>query len=138
MPATLGAIGIGVSDMAKSVAFYERVLGYKPTQTFDVEMFTETVMAFPHSKGGSQLILMQYKNRPQGVQNPPGKLVWYVEDVKEVVDKCKAAGCKMMLELGSGEGWVSKIAMAIGLDGEVLEFMPLSLLKGSGSLGTKI
>jgi predicted enzyme related to lactoylglutathione lyase len=138
MPATLGAVGIGVSDMAKSVSFYERILGYKPTQTFDVEQFTETVMAFPHGKGGSQIILMQYKNRSEGVQNPPGKLVWYVEDVKEVIDKCKAEGLQITLDLGQGEGWVGKIAIALGLDGEVLEFMPLSLLKGSGTLGNKI
>ncbi|KAF2433926.1 hypothetical protein EJ08DRAFT_646827 [Tothia fuscella] len=138
MPSTLGGIGLGVTDMAKSVSFYTKILGYRPTQTFDVEAFTETVLSFPHKQGGTALILMQYKNRPEGVKNPPGKFVWYVEDVKEVVDRCKGEGCEMQLELGAGEGWVSKIAIAIGLDGEVLEFMPLSLLKGAGSLGTKI
>jgi predicted enzyme related to lactoylglutathione lyase len=124
--------------MAASVSFYERILGYKPTQTFDVEAFTETVIAFPHRKGGSQIILMQYKNRPQGVRDPPGKLVFYVEDVKEILEKCKKEGCEVTLDLGAGEGWVSKICMVKGLDGEILEFMPLSILKGAGSLGTKI
>jgi hypothetical protein len=111
-----------------------------PTQTFDVEPFTETVLAFPHKRGGSQLILMQYKPgfRPTGVKDPPGKFVFYVEDVKEVLDKCKSFGCEVTLDLGSGKGWVGQIAMVKDyLDGMVLEFMPLSLLKGSADLGVK-
>jgi predicted enzyme related to lactoylglutathione lyase len=137
MPATLGAIGIGVSDMARSVAFYRDQLGMKPTQTFDVEMFTETVMAFPHRRAGSQIILMQYKNS-QPVKDQAGKLVFYVEDVKEIFDRLKAYGCEVVLELGSAEGLAKGIAMVKDPDGSVLEFMPLSLLKGSGSLGSKI
>jgi catechol 2,3-dioxygenase-like lactoylglutathione lyase family enzyme len=34
MPTMLGAIGLGVSSMAKSVAFYKDQLGMVPTQTF--------------------------------------------------------------------------------------------------------
>src|SRR4051794_12659662 len=66
MPPMLGATGIGVSDMKKSVDFYTNVLqlGLQPTQTFDVAAFTETVLAFPKGtkNAGSQIILMQYKD----------------------------------------------------------------------------
>jgi hypothetical protein len=83
---------------------------------------------------------MQYKPgyRPTGVKDPPGKYVFYVENVKETLDKCKAFGCEVTLDLGQGQGWVSEIAMVKDyLDGMVLEFMPLSLLKKSASLGER-
>jgi catechol 2,3-dioxygenase-like lactoylglutathione lyase family enzyme len=136
----LGATGIGVSNMERSVSFYRDTLkiGLAPTQTFDVEAFTETVMGFPKGSKpiGSQIILMQYKDGkiPRDQQ---GKLVFYVEDVKAVVDRCKAAGCRIFLDLGAGKDWVKNIAMVRDPDGFVLEFLPLSLLRSSGSLGQK-
>jgi predicted enzyme related to lactoylglutathione lyase len=137
MPSTLGAVGIGVSNMQKSVQFYTSMLGMKPTQTFDVAAFTETVLAFPHKRAGSQIILMEYKDKARNVKEESGKLVFYVEDVAEIRRKMVQYGCEVVHELGTGEGWVKQIFMGKDPDGRVLEFMPLSLLKGSSSLGAK-
>lgn len=146
--ANLGGVGLAVSDMDASVAFYCDILGYVPTTTFDVLDFTETILAFPAAaaattqaetiSGGSQLILMQYKKKPPP-KNQIGKLVWYVEEakVKEIMDKCKEKyGCRTYKKLGVGEGWVKDIGMCYDLDGYLIEFLPLRL-QGAG-LGKKV
>jgi len=140
MPPMLGAAGIGVSDMKRSVDFYTNVLnlGLKPTQYFDVESYIETILAFPRGAKptGSPIILMQYKNTSKP-KNQQGKLVFYVEDVAEVLNRCKKYGSEVYKDLGNGEGWVKDIAMVRDPDGFVLEFMPLKLLKASASFGDK-
>jgi catechol 2,3-dioxygenase-like lactoylglutathione lyase family enzyme len=134
----LGATGIGVSNMEKSLKFYRDTLniGLAATQTFDVEAFTETVLGFPRGSKptGSQVILMQYKDGKTPL-NQQGKLVFYVDDVKAVLDRCKAAGAKVYLDLGAGKDWVKNIAMVHDPDGFLVEFLPLSMLRSSGSLG---
>lgn len=49
-----------------------------------------------------------------------------------------AYGCPVFLELGEAKGWASGIFMCRDPDGFVLEFMPSSMLKGSGDLGSKL
>ncbi|KAF2673439.1 Glyoxalase/Bleomycin resistance protein/Dihydroxybiphenyl dioxygenase [Microthyrium microscopicum] len=139
MPTMLGATGIGVSDMKRSVHFYTDVLqlGLQPTQTFDVATFTETVLAFPKASkaAGSQIILMQYKDG-KVPKNQQGKFVFYVDDVKGAMDRCKAYGSKIFLDLGAGEGWVKEIGMARDPDGFIVEFLPMKMLKQT--LGTSV
>jgi predicted enzyme related to lactoylglutathione lyase len=94
-----------------------------------VAQFTETVMTYPHKQAGPPILLMQYKNTAPP-KNQLGKLVFYVEDVRAMREKLVNYGCEVFLELGEGEGWVSKIFMCRDPDGFVLEFMPLSMLKG--------
>jgi lactoylglutathione lyase len=140
MPARLGAIGLGVSNLEKSVEFYTKVLslGLEPTQFFDVEHYRETVIAFPRGPKptGSSIILMEYKNGHKPVKQQ-GKLVFYVDDVSAVINRCKRYGCEVFLDLGAGEGWVKDIGMIRDPDGFILEFMPLAMLKASASLGEK-
>jgi len=80
---------------------------------------------------------MEYKNTPPP-KNQLGKIVFYVDDVKEVRDKLVKFGCETFLELGKGDGWASGIFMCRDPDGFVLEFMPMALLKGAGDLGSKL
>ena len=42
-PDYLGAVGIGVSDLDRSVDFYSRVLGMQATQTFKLDYMDEVV-----------------------------------------------------------------------------------------------
>ena len=56
-PDYLGAVGIGVSDLARSVDFYTRVLGMTQVQTFKLDYMDEVVVAFP---GRSAVVLMHY------------------------------------------------------------------------------
>jgi lactoylglutathione lyase len=134
----LGAVGLGVSDMAKSVAFYKEQLGMAPLQYFDVEAFTETVMGWTHKGAGSQIILMQYKNVAPP-RNQQGKLVFYIDDVPGMIKKLKAYGCKVYLEPGKAEqAWAKQIGMVRDPDGFLLEFIPLSMLSRSSDFGSKL
>jgi uncharacterized glyoxalase superfamily protein PhnB len=134
----LGAVGIGVSNMARSVAFYKDQLGMKSLQYFDVEAFSETVMGWTHKGAGSQIILMQYKNAAPP-RNQQGKLVFYIEDVPAMMEKLKAYGCQVYLEPGQAEqAWAKQIGMVRDPDGFVLEFIPLSMLAKSGDFGSKL
>lgn len=141
MPPMLGSIGIGVANMDRSVRFYRDTLqlGLVPTQFFDVDSFTETVMAFPKGEKptGSTIILMEYKNTP-APKNQLGKLVFYVEDVKAIMDRCKEYGCEIFLDLGAGKGWVKDIGMVRDPDGFLVEFIPLRVLRSSSNWGDKV
>jgi len=134
----LGGIGIGVANMDRSVKFYRDTLqlGLVPTQFFDVDSFTETVMAFPKGAKptGSPIILMEYKNAP-APKNQQGKLVFYVENVKAVMDRCKGYGCDVFLDLGAGNGWTKDIGMVRDPDGFLVEFIPLQALRSSANWG---
>jgi lactoylglutathione lyase len=140
MPPMLGAVGIGVSNLERSVKFYINTLGLglKQRQFFDVEHFSEIIIGFnPGSKPtGSPIILMQYKDG-KVPKNQQGKLVFYVEDVKAVMDRCKEYGCEVFLDLGAGTGWTKEIGMVRDPDGFLLEFLPLTTLKSSANWGDK-
>jgi catechol 2,3-dioxygenase-like lactoylglutathione lyase family enzyme len=114
MPPMLGAVGIGVSNLERSVKFYINTLGLglRQNQFFDVTEFKEVILGFPKGPKptGSPIILMQYKDG-KVPKNQQGKLVFYVEDVKAVMDRCKEYGCKVFLDVGAGEGWTKDIGI---------------------------
>lgn len=130
----LGAVGIGVSSIEASLKFYRDVLqiGLGPTQTFDVDSFKEVVLAFPRGSKptGSQILLMEYKGGVPRPRNQQGKLVFYVEDVEEVLDRCKAFGSEVFWDLGKGKDWTRELAMVRDPDGFLVELMPLKFLRG--------
>jgi len=129
-PATLGAIGLGVTDMNKSAKFYTEVLGLKDTgQRFFTPLFDEIVLALPGAHTGSALVLMQYK-QPKNMTNLPIKLVFYVADVKTQIEKIRKAGGKITLEPGTGFLGNSTIPTGFGADpdGYMLEINPLTAL----------
>jgi catechol 2,3-dioxygenase-like lactoylglutathione lyase family enzyme len=138
MPATLGAVGIGVADMNRSVHFYTKVLplSISVTQTIDVAPFLEKILALPTFKSasgkttspGSQIILMQYKDG-RVPKNQQGKLVFFVDDVGECMRRCKEYGSKVFLEVGAGIDAFSKtIGMVLDPDGFLVEFIPVGTM----------
>jgi len=95
-PNLLGAVGIGVSDLAKSVDFYSRVIGMTQTQTFKVEYMDEVVLAF---EGRTAVVLMHYTDGSvRNYKDNPVKLVFYVVDPKEISDRIKAEGLEIVRE----------------------------------------
>jgi len=133
---TMGAVGIAVESLTRSQKFYSDVLGLKPNgMTFQLPQFDEVVLTMPGSRPGSAIVLMQWKQQKQ-IKNLPVKLVFYVEDVKAVVEKIRTAGGKIDLEPGSFKiaNRTIPTAMTRDLDGYMLELNPLSLL-GKGASG---
>jgi catechol 2,3-dioxygenase-like lactoylglutathione lyase family enzyme len=140
MPTVLGQLGIGVSNLDRSVTFYTKTLsiGLAPTATFDTPDFIETVLAFPKGKQptGSEIALMQYKD---GVvpKKQQGKLMFYVDDVEEVMGRCKQGGAEVYSDFGEGEGIVEHVGIVLDPDGFLVEFLPMMFLmaaQGSSKL----
>ena len=95
-PDFLGAVGIGVSDMDRSVDFYTRVVGMSVTQTFKIDYMDEVVLAF---EGRTAVVLMHYTDgSARNYKDNPVKLVFYVTDPKAVTERIRADGMEITRE----------------------------------------
>jgi lactoylglutathione lyase len=92
----LGATGIGVSDLDRSVDFYTRVLGMKKLQTFKLDYMDEVVVAH---EGRTAVVLMHYTDgSARNYKDNPVKLVFYVTDPKGVAERIRADGLEITRE----------------------------------------
>jgi lactoylglutathione lyase len=95
-PDFLGAVGIGVSDLERSVDFYSRVVGMSVTQTFKLDYMDEVVLAF---EGRTAVVLMHYTDgSARNYRDNPVKLVFYVVDPVTISDRIKAEGLEIVRE----------------------------------------
>jgi lactoylglutathione lyase len=95
-PDYLGATGIGVSDIDRSVDFYTRVLGMKAMQTFKLPYMDEVVVAF---EGRTAVVLMHWTDgSARNYRDNPIKLVFYVTDPKAVTERIRAEGLEITRE----------------------------------------
>jgi lactoylglutathione lyase len=90
------AVGIGVSDMARSVEFYTKVMGMKQMQTFELPHMKEVVLGY---KGDVAVVLMHYiDGSAQHYTNNPVKLVFNIDDPKALAARIRAAGLEVTRE----------------------------------------
>ncbi len=95
---TLGAIGIGVSDLSRSADFYMRVLGMKQLRTFKLPYMDEIVLGLEGSRG-SAIVLMQWTDGSERhYGNNAIKLVFYVPDPKALVQRIRDEGLEIVRE----------------------------------------
>lgn len=95
-PDYLGATGIGVSDLARSAAFYAQALGLKQIQTFKLGYMDEIVLAH---EGRTAVVLMHWTDGSErNYRDVPVKLVFYVTDPVAVAARIKAFGCTVTRE----------------------------------------
>jgi catechol 2,3-dioxygenase-like lactoylglutathione lyase family enzyme len=88
----LGAVGIGVKDLAASVAFYSDVLGLRVTRRFELGYINEVVLGFPDGTGAS-IVLMNWPNdAARRYDGGDVKLVFYVDDPAAVLARIRARG----------------------------------------------
>ena len=121
-PDYLGATGIGVSDLKRSAAFYAAALGLRAVQTFSLPHMDEIVMAH---EGRTAVVLMHWTDgSPRSYADVPVKLVFYVTDPVQVMDRVVAAGGRLLLapmaipQLGG-----AVVGLAKDLDGYVIELL---------------
>jgi lactoylglutathione lyase len=96
-PALFGAVGISVSDLKRSEAFYRDVMGMKSMQTFALDHMDEIVMSYDGK--GAAIVLMQWKDgQERVVTDLPIKLVFYVPDPKATAELIRAAGLEIVRE----------------------------------------
>jgi lactoylglutathione lyase len=93
----VGAVGIGVSDLARSVDFYTRVLGMKTLQTFKLDHMDEAVLGYEGR--GSAIVLMHWTDgSARSYKDNPIKIVLYVDDPKAFANAIRADGMKIVRE----------------------------------------
>lgn len=86
-----GAVGIGVADLQRSVAFYRDVLGMRELMTFSLPHMDEVVMGW--GRKGASVVLMQYTDGSDpNTTDLPIKLVLYVEDPVQMAGTIRDAG----------------------------------------------
>jgi lactoylglutathione lyase len=121
-PDYLGATGIGVSDIDRSVDFYTRVLGMKAMQTFKLPYMDEVVVAF---EGRTAVVLMHWTDgSARNYRDNPIKLVFYVTDPKAVTERIRAEGLEITREptpIDTLDGAV--VGLAKDPDGYVIELL---------------
>ncbi len=95
--AYIGAVGIGVSDLARSADFYTRVLGMKVITTFKLDYMDEIVVGFEGR--GSALVLMHWTDgSARNYRDNPIKIVLYVPDPTAAAEAIRADGLEIVRE----------------------------------------
>lgn len=118
---SVAATGIGVSDLARSVDFYTRVLGMKKMQTFSLPHMEEVVVGYP---GSAAVVLMHYTDGSNpNYRNNPVKLVFNVADAAALAEAVRADGCAIQSEAAPFEELKMTIALASDPDGYTIELM---------------
>ena len=121
-PDFLTAVGIGVSDLARSEAFYRDVLGMKRTGTFHLDYMDEVMLAH---EGRNAVVLMHYTDgSARNYRDNPVKLVFYVTDPKLFAGRIRDVGLELTREpepIESLGGAV--VCLAKDPDGYVIELI---------------
>lgn len=120
----LAAVGVPVADLDASVAFYTEVLGLKKLQTIPLPDMVEAILGYPGQKGGAAIVLMQYKEgpKPDGAAFT-GKLVFYVDEPKDVAEAVRARGLEVIREPEEIPGF-GVVGFVTDPDGFRLEILP--------------
>ena len=118
-------VGVAVTDLARSVGFYEK-LGFQKGDDYEADvkgcsMTSETAVLF----------LFQTRHSPQAVgreaslaNNPPGldHISFLVDDVKQSYAECRAKGISFLGE-PEDQDWGARIAAFKDPDGNNLYFL---------------
>jgi lactoylglutathione lyase len=121
-PNAMAAVGIGVSNLKRSVDFYTRVMGMKEMQTFKLPHMEEVVVGY---EGRTAVVLMHYiDGSEQHYANNPVKLVFAVPDAKSLIDGIRKDGLEITREAEDYPGMGGTIiGLAKDPDGYVIELM---------------
>jgi len=93
----MGAVGIGVSDLARSADFYTRVLGMKVITTFKLDYMDEIVVGYGDRQAA--LVLMHWTDGSvRNYRDNPVKIVLYVPDPRAAADAIRAEGLEIVRE----------------------------------------
>ena len=121
----LSAVGIGVSDLAKSTDFYVNVMGMQKIRTYKLDYMDEEVLGYPD--GESYIVLMHWTDgSPRAYKDLPIKIVTRTRDPVALAAKIKAAGYEVTREpQPSDQVGGAVVGFAKDPDGYVLELLPL-------------
>ena len=118
----LAAVGIGVSDIARSEDFYTRVLGMQVQQRIELPHLREVIVGYA---GRTSVVLMHWiDGSTPNYRNNPVKLVFFVPDAKALIERIRAEGLPITREPEVTPAFNNMtIALAEDPDGYVVEFL---------------
>jgi predicted enzyme related to lactoylglutathione lyase len=116
------AVGIGVTDLARSAEFYQRALGMKQTQIINLEHLDEIVLVH---EGRNAIVLMNWKDGVQrNYRDNPVKLVFQVEDAGRLIERIRSEGLTITMEPAPYPGMGGAIiGMGLDPDGYAIELI---------------
>ena len=95
---SLGAVGIGVSDLQRSSNFYQHILDLKVLRTYELGYINEIVLGRRDAEG-AVLVLMNWPNdTTRRYDGTDVKLVYYVADPLAVIEKIRRQGLEIIRE----------------------------------------
>lgn len=121
-PENLAAVGIGVSDLARSEDFYTRVLGMQVQQRIELPHLREVIVGF---EGRTSVVLMHWLDGSEpNYRNNPVKLVFFVPDAKGLMERIRADGLPVSREAEVAPEFNNMIiGLAEDPDGYVVELL---------------
>jgi lactoylglutathione lyase len=121
------SIGIGVSDLERSVDFYTRVCGMKQVQTITLDYMDEVILAYSPDGSiakGSRLVLMHWTDgSKRNYKDNPIKLVLGVPDAKAVTERIRAEGLEIVREPVQSKVSPNIVGFAKDPDGYLIELL---------------
>jgi len=93
-----GAVGIPVSDLETSAAFYTEMLGMVVLQTIEIPVMKQIVLGFEGVRGASVLLMQYTDGRDVNCKDNPLKLVFYVPDTAATLEAARAANYTVEIE----------------------------------------
>jgi lactoylglutathione lyase len=116
----LDSVGVGVSDLDASTAFFTNILGMTLENEVRRDDRTERVLVYGANDKGSSLTLMHFDDG-RSVANVPAKLVFYTPDIQSTVQRLSDAGSAITQAPLTYMGALD--AMAVGPDGYTIELV---------------
>jgi lactoylglutathione lyase len=119
----LGQYCINVTDLERSVAFWEGVVGIPVQSRTEIPNALEAVLQAP--QGGSRMQLAQHFDHDGPIDM--GSAMWKIyvntDDVHALYEKVIAAGCESVSEPQRLDRWPVTVAFVKDLDGYLLELI---------------
>ena len=123
MENSLGQYCINVSDLERSVAFWENVVGIPVSSRTDIPGVREVVLQA--EIGGSRIQLAQHDDNdgPIDMWTAVWKLYVDTDDCQALYDKAIAAGCESVSAPQQLDRWPVTMAYIKDPDGYLIEFV---------------
>jgi lactoylglutathione lyase len=123
MVSILSQYCINVSDIERSIAFWDGVIGIPLQSRTEIPNAKEAVLQSPH--GGSRMQLAQHLDHegPIDMGSAMWKLYVNTDDCRALYEKAIAAGCESVMEPTHTDRWPVTIAFVKDFDGYLLEFV---------------
>jgi len=123
MATTVGQYCIWVSDLERSVRFYEDIIGLEVQSRTEIPGVNEAVLAADQGGGRLQLAHAWEEPKPIDHGNALWKIYMNVDDAKATHDRAVAAGFTSTMEPERLERWPVIVGFILDPDGYSIELV---------------